>query len=590
MPVQLTEAIIRSLSTLQSFERGQRYYRSGAVYNTARQGSILTGECEGSSAPAYRLRVELDDAGVRSAFCTCPYDMGGFCKHTIALLLTYFYTPEEFLERKGVAEMLAGLGREDLVVLITRLVDRDPDLYGWLEVAIPADRNSAKAQGAPLKGKRRTQVSAQTYRRRVRDILHSLDGYRMSEAYWMMGGMVRQLEEVAASADAFLEAGDAEGALTILMVLLEEVSNSFGQFDDSNGELGGFLSELGQPLAEAILSADLSGSDRQKLKGDLEPIIDELANYGIDGLEVTLAALEQGWAQIDMDEDWEEDEEAWSDGEEGEWYGEADLTQAKLNVLERQGRVDEYLDLCQQAGEHRRYALKLLELGRKDEAMSIAMNNLSSTDEALTIAQTLRDMGQVRDAFAVGERGLSLPGHKHSLGSWLGPLEEAQGRSEQAILAYSAAFSSMPSIELYRTLKGLAGADWSRLRQRMMDTLKAAAHSDVLVDVYLLEGEWDAAIRVADQAGYWAYPLIEKVADAVLTHRPDWVIQVSIKQAEGLIEKTQSKYYAAAARWLAKAKKAYIVSGRQAEWQAYLSNLKTTYARRPALQAELRKL
>jgi uncharacterized Zn finger protein len=94
----------------------------------------------------------------------------------------------------------------------------------------------------------------------------------------------------------------------------------------------------------------------------------------------------------------------------------------------------------------------------------------------------------------------------------------------------------------------------------------------------------------ADQAGYWAYPLVEKVADAVLIHRPDWVIQVSIKQAEGLIEKKQSKYYAAAARWLAKAKQAYINSGRQADWLAYLANLKTTYARRPALQAELRKL
>jgi hypothetical protein len=300
------------------------------------------------------------------------------------------------------------------------------------------------------KGKRRTQVSSQTHRRQVKNILHSLNGYRMSEAYWMMGGMVGQLEEVAASADAFLKAGDAEGALTILVILLEEVANSYEQFDDSNGELGGFLGELGQPIAEAILSTDLSKADRNKLTGELEPIIDELSNYGIDGLAVALAALEQGWAQTDIGNEREGDEEAWSD-EEGEWYGESDLTQAKLNVLERQGRVDEYLDLCQQAGEHRRYALKLLDLGRKDEAMSIALNNLSSADEALAIAQKLRDMDQVRDAIEVGERGLSLPGHKHSLGSWLGQLEEAQGRSEQAILSYSAAFSSMPSIELYRT-------------------------------------------------------------------------------------------------------------------------------------------
>jgi hypothetical protein len=74
-------------------------------------------------------------------------------------------------------------------------------------------------------------------------------------------------------------------------------------------------------------------------------------------LVVSLAALEQGW---------EDDEEQWRDEDEGEWYDQEDLTQAKLNVLERQGRVDEYLKLCQQAGEYLQCALKLLELGRKD--------------------------------------------------------------------------------------------------------------------------------------------------------------------------------------------------------------------------------
>jgi NADH:ubiquinone oxidoreductase subunit D len=94
---------------------------------------------------------------------------------------------------------------------------------------VPAVGNPAKAPGAASKGKRRTQVSAETYRRQVKNILHSLDGYRMSEAYWMMGGMVKRLEEIADSADAFLESGDAEGALTILMTILEEVADGYDQ-------------------------------------------------------------------------------------------------------------------------------------------------------------------------------------------------------------------------------------------------------------------------------------------------------------------------------------------------------------------------
>jgi len=57
-----------------------------------------------------------------------------------------------------------------------------------------------------------------------------------------------------------------------------------------------------------------------------------------------------------------------------------------------------------------------------------------------------------------------------------------------------------------------------------------------------------------------------------------------------LTEKAQSKLYPHAARWLAKVKKAYIQSGRAAEWQVYFTQLKSTYARRPALQKELAKL
>jgi len=61
-------------------------------------------------------------------------------------------------------------------------------------------------------------------------------------------------------------------------------------------------------------------------------------------------------------------------------------------------------------------------------------------------------------------------------------------------------------------------------------------------------------------------------------------------QAQALIDKTQSKYYAIAVRLLAMIIQAYLSSGEKAEWQAFLDDLKSIYARRPALQAELRKL
>ena len=152
-----------------------------------------------------------------------------------------------------------------------------------------------------------------------------------------------------------------------------------------------------------------------------------------------------------------------------------------------------------------------------------------------------------------------------------------------ALLAYRAAFDADPEIELYRQVKRLAGADWKNIRPALLKKAGSIYASDVLVDIHLEEKDWDAAIKIADK-DFGSYRLLERVADAVIPHRPDWVIRVSIKQAEGLIEKTQSNLYPAAARWLERAKKVYQLKGQTMEWKAYIGDLRVAYARRPSLQ------
>src|SRR5215210_7161125 len=95
-PPKLTEASIRAGATEKSFARGRELFREGAVSQTAVQGDMLSGLCEGTESPFYRVRAELDEGGVRTVSCTCPYDYGGYCKHVIALLLSYARDPTRF--------------------------------------------------------------------------------------------------------------------------------------------------------------------------------------------------------------------------------------------------------------------------------------------------------------------------------------------------------------------------------------------------------------------------------------------------------------------------------------------------------------
>lgn len=611
-PPTVTESIIRAGANAQSFQRGREYYEAGAISNAARQGSVLTGDCEGTSAPYYRVSVELDEAGIRSAQCACPYEYEGYCKHIVALLLAYAHHPRQFVVRKEAADLLADLSREELAALLTALLKRQPELYDWIEGALSTPSPSGKAKKV-----RRKKIDVEVYRRQILGILHSLDGSRMSEAYWHVGGLANQLREVRDTAMKFLDAGDAETALAILVILIDEAGHGIEFIDDSDAEMGGFVSELGLPLAEAILSLGLSEVERERLANKLTKIAGYLSDYGMDDtIDLAIQAAQHGWEEVAADGrnrpsrrihafglddetgDWEEEEyggespgrgtEAYRDWEPSHGLL-GDLTEAKLNVLDRQGRTEEYLALCRKAKRHLRYALKLCDLDRVPEAMKHAKKHLASADEALKLAERLRECKQIGEAIAIGEHGLKLKGPKARIGEWLSPVEEAQGRTRQALEAWLAAFSENPSLDVYKTMERLAASRWAKLQPDVMVELRKSQDTQTLAGVLLYEEAWDEAIKVAEGRNVW-YPVVEAVADAVLPHRPEWVARVSLKHAERLMSEAKSKNYPIAAEWLGRAKKAYTRMGRVEDWRACLLKVKERYKRRPALQEQLRRL
>ena len=576
MMAEITESVLKSFSTFASFDRGQELYQSNAVFDTFRSGNLLTGKCEGSNTPFYQLTVQIDEGGIQEALCNCPYDSGGYCKHIIALLLSFINEPEIFIETQYFEKTLKKMDKDTLVNLMIELMDEKPDVLTWLKNAVsdkPAQPRSIKT-----KSSRKTEISKTVYKRQIQGILRSLQGYRMSEAYWLMEGMVEELDNICDTAYDFLVAGDAHNALSILTTLLIEVGESYDQFDDSDGYLGGFLSRLELPLVETILSADLGKTERRNLFNELEPEVRELSAYGIDNLDGILMALNRGWSGKPLFEleDFDPDDTT--------------IIEAKLNILLRQERIEEYLTLCLQAGKYLRFIQKKIEMKEFDEALDLAWKTLTQAEDVLIVSKALRESGKLPEAINLARKGLGLVGYKYNLGIWLGTVEEAQGNVEQAKQAYLISFTDQPVLELYSKLKKLAGTDWLKLQPCLIQMVKDSHRVDVLIDIYLFEEEWDQAIEAADEISNYNYPLIEKVADILLPHRPEWVIEACRKQAEGLIAKTQSKYYVIAAHWLGKMKQAYLYLNRKADWVDYLEGLKKTYSRRPALQAELSKL
>jgi uncharacterized Zn finger protein len=589
----LTEATIRNLTTAESFRRGQEYLRAGAVLKIEHRDGLLLAEVEGSEYEPYQVRVRLDAGGVVDADCTCPYDWGGYCKHIVAVLLTLVQQPDRVTERTPVDSLLCGLDREALLGVLTDLLAAHPHMVDWVEARIAVQEGVRQEEPEVAAGprQRQTTLDPTPFQRQVRSILRGLGQMRPSEAYWAAGGAVDGVREVMMQAQPFLEAGDGRNALVILEAVADEYVDTWYEFDDSDGELGALFGELGSMFAEALLSADLLAEERKSWAARLTEWQAEIDDYGIDeGFNAAIGAAELGWDYSPLRRAM-----AGQITELGAWDGEApwyadELAVARLNVLERQGRFEEYLNLAQAEGQTSLYVTMLVKAGQVEDAVAYGLTHTTSSDEALALAQSLRTHDHLHDALRVAEHGLSLPGSIIVLARWLRDLASGVGENSLALKAARAAYATSPSLADYQAVQSLAGENWPRIQPELLDRLSQTSSASTKVEIYLHEGMVEQAIRAVDQDRHSGYSTVEKVVDVAWQSHPDWVIRQCKAQAEPIMDEGKSRLYHHAVRWLGKARQAYLGAGRGDEWRAYLQGLISKHYRKYSLRPQLEAL
>ena len=141
----------------------------------------------------------------------------------------------------------------------------------------------------------------------------------------------------------------------------------------------------------------------------------------------------------------------------------------------------------------------------------------------------------------------------------------------------------------YLRVQELAGERWAEIKEDLLAYLRQAggySYSGGRVDVFLHEGLLDDAIAAVEKGA--SYDLIERVMDAVVEHRPEWVIRVARQHAERIIEAGRAKHYHHAVGWLDRARAAYLAAGREADWQAYLQGIRSRHGRKYKLMGMLK--
>src|SRR5579864_6591643 len=289
--------------------------------------------------------------------------------------------------RPAIESLLSGLNRDQLQLLLLKLTEQEPSLIATIESQIALLRISSSQTTSPspmAPPKSAMTVDTKAVRRQVRSSIHSLDRMRSSEAYWHIGAVVNEIGQLVEQAWVLIKADDGRQALTILEAITEEYMSEWENLDDSDGEASGFFSDLGTAWTEAILSADLTSEERELWADQLAAWQVELDDYGVDeAFDAPQTAALDGWDYPPLQRVLQG-----TITEQGAWEGEApyhadDLTGARLHILERRGRFQEYLYLAEAEGHTEEYVTMLVRLGRVQEAITCGWHSLATTDEAL---------------------------------------------------------------------------------------------------------------------------------------------------------------------------------------------------------------
>jgi uncharacterized Zn finger protein len=596
----LSETDLRYHTTDKSFQRGEDYYRSGAVTDLCQRGNCLCGQAEGNEAAPYQITIQFDAGGVTEAKCTCPYDYEGWCKHIVAVALTSIRKPETIHQRLSLNELLDRLNHAQTQTLLQELVAREPALLNQIDrfvskISAPIVQQVSTTEPLP---KRQTSVDPQPYRYQAKQMMR--DCLQHWEEGWEENPIDIDFPDILEQVQAFIDRGEGNDALMILTAITEACVEDWDEVSDYGEESHSLIEQLDPMWAAAVLTTELSSVEAIDLQVNLEEWQDRLSGE----FEIAAEALRQGWDNPELLAILQgENADLWEDGRPS--YADK-LTQIRLEILNLQERYPEYLNLARAEDLIEEYLVLLAQMGQIAEVMA-ASDRIEDAGQALAIAKVLREQDALTEALSIAKAGLDLPAristspaeqqfftvhqsplldrHRYELADWTSELAQGLGENSIALTARIMAFKLRPSMEGYQQTETLAGDAWQGLQPDLLQhlrTMDSWSHAEAKVQIFLREGLVDDAISTVTDS-YARANLIQVVMDAAIDYKSEWVIATAIRPAEDIMNRGKAESYQEAVNWLAKARAAYLQSGRQSEWQEYRAQLVETHGRKRKL-------
>ncbi|MGO5066820.1 SWIM zinc finger family protein [Clostridium sp. LCP25S3_F8] len=265
-------------------DRGYGYYIAGNIIEVSKwSDNEYIFQIEGTED--YQVIVNINDNGeILDSSCDCPYDFGPICKHEVAAyfkldeILNSNDTEKSLIKQEvtlpEIKKVLNPLSKEELMNIILDITKQDATLRNSIIVRYSKEDDANKLK----KCKNLIDSIVKKYLAREGFI-----SYR--ETHYFAQEMENVLENINQTDDIII-------SLDIAFLLLNEAIEAFQYADDSDGYIGGLVTEIIDKVGEIIdnnksLEIDLREKLFDKLIEESEnEVFYEWEDYKIDILKI----------------------------------------------------------------------------------------------------------------------------------------------------------------------------------------------------------------------------------------------------------------------------------------------------------------
>jgi uncharacterized Zn finger protein len=570
---------LKRATDARSWQRGLGYYDEGRVEALVVDQGVISGRVAGRND--YHVQVWSDDGEVIGR-CSCPMgDAGVFCKHCVALGLTYLAGQHDRQDvprdedvqhdpdgTQDLRAYLSGMEQVELVDLILSRLPWDDELRRRLTL------RAARADSR--------EVDLTAYRSAITEATRVGRGQFID--YYSAGGFARGIEIVIDSIDELIDDGASVELIRLVDYAIRRCEKALGHVDDSNGEVGSLLERLAEmhhracarvrpnpaKLAKTLFRWEIE-SEFGTFHGAAETYADLL---GEEGLAEYHKLANERWQALP----------ALKPGEDRRSF---DPDRFRItSIMESLARAS----------------------GDIDQLVAVMSKDLACSYQYLRIAGVLQEADRADEALDWAQKGLAVFTDRPDsrLEDFVADQLHQRGEHDQAMALIWAQFARQPELGTYQHLYDHAQCfeAWSTWRSKALDLIEqrvgaamrqpagnewgraVTADHSLIVEIYLWEGDVETAWREA-QLGGCSNRLWMRLAEQREPDHPADVLPIYQRQIEPIVSQTNKQAYREATDLMLKIQQLMHRLDAVDRFAEYLAEVRATHKRKRNFMAML---